>query len=46
MSRFEDILDELATLPRDIWPEPTEENEEAEDAPEPVITIVMYDPGV
>ena len=39
---FQDILDELATLPREIWPEPTED-EEAEDAAEPVITLVMYE---
>lgn len=39
---LQNILDELASLPIEIFPEPTEE-EELEDSNEPTITIIAYE---
>jgi hypothetical protein len=41
-SRFQNILDELATMPITIYPEPTPE-EEKEDAETPTITLILYE---
>ncbi len=39
---LQNILDELATMPIEVWPEPTDKQEQ-EDAAEPVITLVLYE---